>query len=60
MTLTVFQTAKYEDVLFTSELDDLEISEYADDEGCFKAKNDETDQEVVLCTLAAVTHITLK
>ena len=36
------------------------IAEYADDEGCFKAKNEDTDVEVVLCTLASVTHITLK
>lgn len=60
MTLTVFQTTKYDDVLFTSELDDLVISEFADDEGCFKAKNENTDVEVTLCTLASVTHITLK
>lgn len=60
MTFTVFQNVAFDTVVFSTELDDLELAPYPEDESCFVAKANARDETITLCSLGTIMGISPK
>lgn len=60
MTFTVFQNVHFDTVVFSTELDDLELTAYPEDESCFVATAVERSEKIKLCSLGTIMGISPK
>jgi hypothetical protein len=59
-TFTVFQSANYDTVLFSSPLSAIGVGPYGDDDACFVAMDSRVNVGITLCSLLTLQGISLK
>jgi len=54
MTVTVFQTVKFDSILFSTPLADTVLTKFGEDTACFRLVNQASGDSVALCSLPTI------
>lgn len=59
-TISVFQTANYDTILFSCELPNVELSKFGEETSCFQITNALSGVHVALCSMGTIMGITME